>query len=165
VLVVQKAGFVELPRRQPELSLCILSATAQHTNDLMNLVADLTLLDVQTRLAKWLVANCQQHGAHPDGQGRCCVQLSMTKRVLVAELGTGSETLSRSLAKLSQQGLVVLHGHRIILLSLTKLACLAGHDRAHLPGASAAYGAGGRARVAALLLRRTGAAVDQPSES
>jgi CRP/FNR family transcriptional regulator len=122
VLMVQKSGFVELLRRHPDLSLCILSATSRHMNDLMNLVADLRLLDVQTRLARWLVADCQQHGVQ---RGYWCVQLSMTKRVLAAELGTSSETLSRSLAKLSQQGLLAVHGQRIILLSLSKLTRLA----------------------------------------
>jgi CRP/FNR family transcriptional regulator len=125
LLAVQKAGFVELLHRQPELSLCVLSAIAQHTSDLMDLIADLTLLDVQTRLAKWLVADHQQHGAHPDERGRCCVQLSLTKRVLATELGTSSETLSRTLAKLSHDGLVTVHGRRIILVSLAKLARLA----------------------------------------
>ena len=125
VLLVQKAGFLDLLRRQPELSLCILSAAAQHTNDLMNLVADLKLLDVQTRLVKWLVTDCQQHRAQPDSQGRRCVELSMTKRVLAAELGISSETLSRTLAKLSEQGLLLVNGNRITLLSLAKLESLA----------------------------------------
>ena len=125
VLLVQKAGFLDLLRRHPEISLCILSATAQHTNDLVNLVADLKLLDVQTRLAKWLVTDCQQHASDPNGRGYCCVELSMTKRVLAAELGTSSETLSRTLAKLSAQGLVCVDGHRIILLAPAKLERLA----------------------------------------
>ena len=123
VLLVQKAGFLELLRRQPELSLCILSATAQHANDLMNLVADLTLLDVQTRLAKWLIADCDAHHA-----GQCCVELSMTKRVLASELGTSAETLSRTLAKLSEQGLLLVNGNRIVLLSPAKLERIAAGD-------------------------------------
>jgi len=134
VLLVQKSGFLDLLRRQPELSLCILSAAAQHTSDLMNLVADLKLLDVQTRLVKWLVTTCQQHGAQPDSQGHRCVELSMTKRVLSAELGTSSETLSRTLAKLSEQGLLLVNGNRIMLLSLAKLESLAdGHGEASQP--------------------------------
>lgn len=125
VLLVQKAGFLGLLRRYPELSLSILSVTAQHTSDLINLVADLKLMDVQTRLAKWLVTDCHQHGTHPDAHGRCCVELSMTKRVLAAELGTSSETLSRTLAKLNEQGLLYVDGRRIILLSPAKLERLA----------------------------------------
>lgn len=125
VLLVQKAGFLHLLRRQPELSLCMLSAAAQHARDLINLVADLKLLDVQTRLVKWLVTDCQQHGAQLDQRGRRCVKLSMTKRVLAAELGTSSETLSRTLAKLSEQGLLVVDGSRIVLLCLAKLESLA----------------------------------------
>ena len=125
LFLVQKSGFRDLIRRYPELSLCILSATAQHTNDLMNLVADLKLLDVQTRLAKWLVTDWHQHRKHSDGHGNCCVELSMTKRVLAAELGTSSETLSRTLAKMSEQGLLCVNGHRIVLLAPAKLEGLA----------------------------------------
>jgi CRP-like cAMP-binding protein len=43
------------------------------------------------------------------------VQLDRTKRVLAAEMGTTSETLSRSLAKLREQKLLQVKGNTITL--------------------------------------------------
>jgi CRP/FNR family transcriptional regulator len=131
VFVVQKAGFVELLRHSPELALCLLRTAAHHLDDLMNQVTDLKLHDVQTRLARWLMADHPQQSATPNGRERRSIELSMTKRVLAAELGTRSETLSRTLAKLARQGLLAVHGRRLTLLSPLRLAGLANGPAPH----------------------------------
>ncbi len=48
----------------------------------------------------------------------------MTKRVLAAELGAVSETLSRTLAKFRKQRLVDVKGRTIVVLSPIKLNAL-----------------------------------------
>jgi CRP/FNR family transcriptional regulator len=48
----------------------------------------------------------------------------MTKRVLAAELGTVSETLSRTLAKFREQKLLTVKGKTIVVLSPAKLNAL-----------------------------------------
>ena len=48
----------------------------------------------------------------------------MTKRVLAAELGTISETFSRTLAKFREQKLVSIKGKTITILSPGKLRAL-----------------------------------------
>ena len=48
----------------------------------------------------------------------------MTKRVLAAELGTVSETFSRTLAKFRQQKLLTVKGKTITVLSPAKLSAL-----------------------------------------
>ena len=55
---------------------------------LVSQLEDLTLKDVETRLANWLVKRCP----NPDGTSPVQVRLTVTKRVLAAELGTVSET-------------------------------------------------------------------------
>jgi CRP-like cAMP-binding protein len=45
----------------------------------------------------------------------------MTKRVLAAELGTVSETFSRTLAKFREQKLVTVTGKTLVVLSPAKL--------------------------------------------
>lgn len=117
VLHVQKAGFVALLRRQPELALRMLAAMSLHLRTLVGQLDDLTLKDVETRLANWLVKRC------PDAtsQQPTKVCLTMTKRVLAAEIGTVSETLSRTLAKLREQGLVEVSGRTIVVHSPMRL--------------------------------------------
>jgi CRP/FNR family transcriptional regulator len=72
-------------------------------------VDDLTLKDIETRLANWLLKRCAQTTADRPQT----IELDGTKRVLASEMGTTSETLSRTLAKFRQQRLLTLSGHTI----------------------------------------------------
>ena len=50
------------------------------------------------------------------------IELTMTKRVLAAELGTVSETFSRTLAKFRQQNLLTVKGKTVTMLSPSKMS-------------------------------------------
>jgi CRP/FNR family transcriptional regulator, dissimilatory nitrate respiration regulator len=117
VLMIQKVEFLALLRRQPELALCMLRSMSQHLSDLVELLDDLTLKDVKTRLANWLL----QHCPNPDSNEPYSIQLPMTKRVLAAELGTVSETFSRTVAKFRKQRLITVEGNTFTLLCPIKL--------------------------------------------
>ncbi len=120
VLLVQKNEFVALLKRQPELALRMLGAMSQHLRVLVGLLDDLTLKDVETRLANWLVKRCPNR----EGQSPVRIELTMTKRVLAAELGTVSETFSRTLAKFREQKLINVKGKTLTVISPAKLNAL-----------------------------------------
>ncbi len=120
VLLVQKSGIIALLKRQPELALRMLGSMGSHLRVLVGQLEDLTLKDVETRLANWLVRRCPV----PAGEKPARIELCMTKRMLAAELGTVSETFSRTLAKFRKQGLVKVDGKTIIVLSPARLAKL-----------------------------------------
>lgn len=120
VLLVQKAGILALLKRQPELALRMLGSMSIHLRVLVGQLEDLTLKDVETRLANWLVKRCPK----PPGEQPVEIQLPMTKRVLAAELGTVSETFSRTLAKFREQRLVTVKGKSIVVLAPAKLQAL-----------------------------------------
>jgi hypothetical protein len=82
--------------------------------------ADLTLKDVETRLANWLVKRCPD----PQSEKPVRIELTVTKRVLAAELGTISETISRTLAKFREQILLTVKGEPITVLSPARLSVL-----------------------------------------
>ena len=111
VLLVPKTEFVDLLRRRPELALRMLASMSQHLRVLVGLLDDLTLKDMETRLANWLLKRCPR----PLPSGPTVVQLDRTKRVLAAEMGTTSETLSRTLAKFRDQKLLRVKGNTITL--------------------------------------------------
>ncbi|MBL9206746.1 MAG: Crp/Fnr family transcriptional regulator [Opitutaceae bacterium] len=98
VLVIPKAPILTFLGRRPDLAMRMLGSMSAHLRVLVGMLDDLTLKDVETRLVNWLV----KHSGGRAGP----VALSGTKRVLAAELGTSSETLSRTLAKLRDQGLI-----------------------------------------------------------
>jgi CRP/FNR family transcriptional regulator len=120
VLLVQKDGILALVKRQPELALRMLGSMSSHLRVLVGQLEDLTLKDVETRLANWLVKRCPD----PKSERPVQVELTMTKRVLAAELGTVSETFSRTLAKFRQQKLLTVRGKTVTVLSPAKLHAL-----------------------------------------
>lgn len=124
VLLVQKAGFLALLKRQPELALRMLASMSMHLRVLIGQLEDLTLKDVETRLANWLVKRCPE----PDSERPVTIELRSTKRVLAAELGTVSETFSRTLAKFREMNLVLAKGKSLTVLSPAKLSALLRHN-------------------------------------
>jgi len=120
VLRVQKHEFLALLRRQPELALRMLSSMSQHLKVLVGRIEDLTLKDVETRLANWLIKRCPE----PESPSPVLIELPMTKRVLAAELGTVSETFSRTLAKFREQKLLSVSGKTLQVLSPARLSAM-----------------------------------------
>lgn len=120
VLLIQKNEFIALLRRQPELALRMLSSMSLHLRVLVGQIEDLTLKDVETRLANWLIKRCPD----PESKEPASIELTMTKRVLAAELGTVSETFSRTLAKFRQQKLISVKGKHVTVQCPAKLTSL-----------------------------------------
>lgn len=120
VLMVRKEGFRAAIRRQPELALRILGSMSLHLRTLVARIEDLTARDVETRLANWLVKRCP----NPQTRQPVAIELPITKRALAAELGTVSETFSRTLAKFRQQKLITVSGKQINILCPSDLRAL-----------------------------------------
>ena len=111
VLLVPKKDFVDLLRRRPDLALRMLGSMSQHLRVIVGLLDDLTLKDMETRLANWLLKQCPA----PVGTAEVEIKLDRTKRVLAAEMGTTSETLSRTLAKFRDQKLLRVKGSTVVV--------------------------------------------------
>jgi CRP/FNR family transcriptional regulator, dissimilatory nitrate respiration regulator len=124
VLLIQKEGFLSLLRRQPELALRMLASMSLHLRVLVGQLEDLALKDVETRLANWLIKRCP----NPDSNQPITIELRTTKRVLAAELGTVSETFSRTLAKFRTHKLLAVKGKAVTVLSPARLRDLLRHN-------------------------------------
>jgi CRP/FNR family transcriptional regulator len=120
VLLIQKDGILGLVKRQPELALRMLGSMSSHLRVLVGQLEDLTLKDVETRLANWLLKRCP----NPQSEQPIKIELTTTKRVLAAELGTVSETFSRTLATFRTQKLVLVIGKTVTVLSPARLQAL-----------------------------------------
>jgi CRP/FNR family transcriptional regulator len=116
VLLVPKAPILDLIGRRPDLALRMLGSMSAHLRVLVGMLDDLTLKDVETRLVNWLV----KHSRGQPGP----ITLPGTKRVLAAELGTSSETLSRTLARLRGQHLIAGAGKTITVRDPAALAAI-----------------------------------------
>ncbi len=106
VVVVPKAPFLGMLRAHPEFALRLLAAMSRYVRILSTLVDDLMLKDMETRLANWLLRQCPR----PLTNAPTAISLEQTKKVLAAEMGATSETYSRALARLRDQGLLRVEG-------------------------------------------------------
>ncbi len=120
VLLVPKKDFIDLLRKRPELALRMLGSMSQHLRVIVGLLDDLTLKDMETRLANWILKRCPR----PVSDRPVEIKLDRTKRVLAAEMGTTSETLSRTLGKFRDQKLLQIVDKRIIVTQPRKLDAL-----------------------------------------
>jgi CRP/FNR family transcriptional regulator len=118
VLLIHKPQFLRLLKTHRELTFRLLRSVSQQVRNLIGLVDDLTLKDVKTRLANWLI----QHCADPQSCQPQRVELDVTMRVLASELGVTSETLSRTLARFRKHQLVRIEGRSVTLTCPMRLA-------------------------------------------
>lgn len=122
VLLLPKTPVLELIGRRPDLALRMLGSMSAHLRVLVGALEDLTLKDVETRVLNWLVK-------HQRSARGGVIELPGTKRVLAAELGTSSETLSRTLARLRDARLISVAARTI---TVHEPAALAGMLRRNL---------------------------------
>lgn len=124
VLLIHKHGILALLRRKPELAIRMLGAMSVHLRVLVSRLEDLTLKDVETRFANWLIKRCPERKSTRPVR----IELNVTKRVVAAELGTVSETFSRLLAKFRAEKLLTVKGKTITILSPARLEALLQHN-------------------------------------
>jgi len=116
VLLIPKIPVLALIGGRPDLAMRMLGSMSAHLRVLVGMLDDLTLKDVETRLVNWLL----KHRSDRAGS----IALPGTKRVLAAELGTSSETLSRTLAKLRDRHLIVVSPKTITVRDPAALAAI-----------------------------------------
>lgn len=117
ILLIPKNEFLDRLRNHPELAMRILGSMSLHLRVIVARLDDLTLKNVEARLANWLLKRCPV----PRTATPVEITLDRTKRVLAAELGTASETLSRTLAQLRDEKLLHLSGKTIRITDPVRL--------------------------------------------
>lgn len=118
-LFISREDFIDLGRRQSELLLNMLAVMTLRLRHFVNLVDDLSLKEVSSRLAKYLLTLSRRQG------GRSEIEIETTKSTIASRIGTVSETLSRTLTRMQKKGLIDVRGKQITLLDLDALQALA----------------------------------------
>lgn len=121
--VINRERFLGLLGRNPELAFSLIARLCQLLRKLTVLVEGLSLTDVTTRLAHYLLKQVDRQTGAGDGND-VTLTLSEKKSVLASQLGTIPETFSRSLAKLSKEGIIEVDGPRIHIRDLDRLRSL-----------------------------------------
>lgn len=113
VLAMPVRDFHGLLERHPALSRAVIASLSQRLRRMVLLVQELSLKDVRARLANLLLelAGPADH-----------VELPWTHQELAARIGTVREIVSRTLARMAQEGVVRIEGRRIHLLDRERLS-------------------------------------------
>lgn len=123
VLFFSREAFSDLVRREPSLALNMLGILSRRLRRFTHMVEDLSLKEVPGRLAAYLLYLAERTS------GASTLELDITKGQLASLLGTIPETLSRILARMSQQGIIEVDGRHIRLMHRETLEGLAAGEK------------------------------------
>lgn len=115
--------FIQLCRQQPELLLNMLAILSQRLRKFVELIDDLTLKDVTSRLAKYIIKNKTRKD---DSQ----IVLEQSKTSLASRLGTIPATLSRTLKKLQDLQIIEVDKNLIKIIDEETLERIADGEKA-----------------------------------
>ncbi len=123
LLFIPKKDFIQLIEKNPRLSINMIVSLSHYLRRFASLIEDLSLKEVSSRIAKYLLdlsIKSLKEGRNPKE-----VELDLTKTQLALKLGTISETLSRTLAKMKARGIIDVSKNRILILNREALEELA----------------------------------------
>lgn len=114
-----RAKLLNLYENNPALAMNMLAILSRRLREFTVLIENLSLKEIPQRLATYLV---HQQAQSPTSAS---IKLQVSKGVLSNILGASQETLSRVLARMTQEGLIQVQGKEIGLLNLQQLQDLA----------------------------------------
>jgi CRP-like cAMP-binding protein len=122
MLFLPKRPFLELLEGHPKVAVRMLGSLSRWLKRMTDLVENLSLRDVESRLVFFLSEELKSRGIAPkDG---VTLELPVGKNVLASRLGTVPETFSRTLKKLQDEGLIAVRGKQIRIVSAGRLFAL-----------------------------------------
>lgn len=123
LLFFPKRDFIQLIEKNPQLSINMIVTLSHYLKRFASLIEELSLKEVSSRVAKYLMdlsLKLSKEGKSPKE-----VELDLSKTQLALKLGTISETLSRTLAKMKAKGIIDVKKNKILILNREALEELA----------------------------------------
>jgi len=123
LLFFPKRDFIQLIEKNPQLSINMIVSLSHYLRRFASLIEELSLKEVSSRIAKYLIdlsLKLSKEGKSPKE-----VELDLSKTQLASKLGTISETLSRTLAKMKTKGIIDVKKNKILILNREALEELA----------------------------------------
>lgn len=114
LLFVPKRNFTQWLEKNPQLSINMIVSLSHHLRHFASLIEELSLKEVSSRIAKYLLDLSLKSSKEGKNPGE--VELDLSKTQLALKLGTISETLSRTLGKMKNKGIIDVKKNRIRIL-------------------------------------------------
>jgi len=119
VLFLPREGLMGLMSRNPGFALNLVVSLSLMLRRFARQIEELTFADVTSRLASFLVRRAVEKSASYGGI--TYVELGIRKTELASRLGVASETISRTLRKLKEEGIIEVQGNRVLIHRMEKL--------------------------------------------
>jgi len=113
LLMLPREALMDLVRNEPEIALALLGEMSARLRRADAAIADLALVDVYGRVARYLVDQAKNNGK-PVGDGTM-LKSRPTQQHIASTIGTSRETVSRALSDLKRRGFVVTRGRDIVV--------------------------------------------------
>jgi CRP/FNR family cyclic AMP-dependent transcriptional regulator len=123
LMMLRRAEFLELVRRENELSLHLLQLTCRRLRWLSDMVEDATFLSAPARLAKRLLHLAEQNGERNDDGIR--INLRLSQQAIGELAGLSRETTNKHLRNRLRLGWISLKRETVVLRALWPLQDLA----------------------------------------
>jgi len=117
LLFIPKDGFLALLQGNSRVAINMIAGMSRFLRQFAQQIEELTFKDVPSRLASYLLALTKGK--------RTTVELPIAKSQLASNLGTVSETLSRTLRKRSDDDIIRVNGKQVDILDIERLEELA----------------------------------------
>jgi CRP-like cAMP-binding protein len=108
VLFFDKRNIKQEMEKDPKIAMYFVDLLARKCVVLSNKIESLGLRTVRQRLIRYLLSQC-------SGEKKCLVELKVKKGELAKILGTISETLSRNLKQMQDEGLIEVEGNKVTI--------------------------------------------------
>ena len=123
LLYFPKRDFIQLIEKNPQLSINMIVTLSHYLKRFASLIEELSLKEVSSRIAKYVIDLSMK--SSKEGKSPKEVELDLSKTQLALKLGTISETLSRTLAKMRAKRIIDVKKNKIIILNREALEELA----------------------------------------
>ena len=115
LLFFPKRDFIQLIQKNPQLSINMIVTLSHYLKRFALMIEELSLKEVSSRMAKYLIDLSSKFSK--EGKSPKEVDLDLSKTQLASKLGTISETLSRTLAKMKTKGIIDVKKNKILILN------------------------------------------------
>ena len=123
LLFFSRAKFINLITNNPSLTMNILAVLSMRLREFTIQIENLSLKEIPGRVAAYLLYLLEEQG------NENVIKLNISKLQLANILGTGPESLSRTLGEMKAQKLIEVDGSNIVLVDRIGLEALAEYGK------------------------------------
>jgi len=113
LLFIDRRDVRRLCLEHPQIALAGLRLLAGRLRKCAALVEDLSLHEVDQRLAKFLAGEARARGTRAGAE--IVLEMPLTNQQVAARIGSVREVVSRALARLQKNGLIIVDGRQITI--------------------------------------------------